>query len=97
MFTYKLLLRKRRTKLQFSKFKMFVPRSVIGELQLTQISLNFQTSGCSLKIRRLVARLCVAINFERSYEKEFVLFTERKYKFYRKRDSIKNRKSHAQF
>ena len=28
----------------FSKFKKFVSRSVFGELQLTQISLNFKTS-----------------------------------------------------
>ena len=31
-----------------------------GELQLTQISLNFNTSCCNLKIRGLGATLCVA-------------------------------------
>ena len=30
------------------------------EPQLTQVSLNFKTSCCNLKIRRLGAKLCVA-------------------------------------
>ena len=47
-------------KLQFSKFKKFVSRSVFGELQLTQILQNFQTSSHNLKIRSLGAKLCVA-------------------------------------
>ena len=38
------------SKLRFS-FKKFVTISVIGELQLTQISLNFKTSYCNLKTR----------------------------------------------
>ena len=41
------------SKLRFSKFKTFVFRSVFDELQLTQISLNFKTSWCNLKIRSL--------------------------------------------
>ena len=48
------------SKLQFSKFKKLVTRSVFEELQLTQISLNFKTSCCNLKIRGLGAKLCVA-------------------------------------
>ena len=32
------------SKLRFSGFKKFVTRSDFGELQLTQISLNFKTS-----------------------------------------------------
>ena len=46
----------------FSKFKKFVRRSVFGELQLTQISLNFKTSSCNLKIRGLEAKLCEAFS-----------------------------------
>ena len=43
--------------LQLSKFKKFVSRSVVGELQLTQISLNFKTTRYNLKIRGLGAKL----------------------------------------
>ena len=39
------------SKLQFPGFKKFATRSVFGELQLTKISLNFQTFSCKLKIR----------------------------------------------
>ena len=46
------------SKLRFSNFKKFVTRSVFGELRLTQISFNFQTSCCNVKIRGLGARLC---------------------------------------
>ena len=48
------------SKLRFSRFKKFVTRSVFGELQLTQISLNFKTSCFNLKIIGLGAKLCVA-------------------------------------
>ena len=48
------------SKLRFSKFKKFVSRSIFGELQLMQISSNFQISCCNLKIRGLRAKLCVA-------------------------------------
>ena len=48
------------SRLRFSGFKKFVARSVLGELQLTQISLNFKTSCRNLKIRDLGAKLCVA-------------------------------------
>ena len=48
------------SKPRFSKFKKFVTRSVFGELELTQISLNFKISCCKLKIRVLGAKLCVA-------------------------------------
>ena len=47
-------------KLQFSKFSRFVSRSIFGELQLTQIQPNFQTSSCNLKIRDLGAKVCLA-------------------------------------
>ena len=46
------------SKLRFSNFKKFVTRSVFGELLLTQISFNFQTSFCNVKIRGLGAKLC---------------------------------------
>ena len=51
----------------------FISRSVFGELQLKQISLNFQTSCCNLKIKGLGAKLCVAFlpiyfNIERNYD-----------------------------
>ena len=48
------------SKLRFSKFKTVVTRSVFGELQLTQISLNFKISCCNLKITDLEQELCVA-------------------------------------
>ena len=44
------------SKLRFSGFKKLVTRLVFGELQLTQMSLNFKTFCCNLKI----AKLCVA-------------------------------------
>ena len=46
--------------LRFSNFKEFVSRSAFGELQLTQISLNFKTSYYNLKIRDLGAKQCLA-------------------------------------
>ena len=48
------------SKLRFSGFKKIGNRSVFWGLQLTQISLNFKTSYCNLKIRGLGAKLCVA-------------------------------------
>ena len=48
------------SKLRFSGFKKFVARSVFGELELKQISLNFKTSCCNLKFRHLGAKLCAA-------------------------------------
>ena len=48
------------SKRRFSGFKKFVTRSVCGELQLEQISLNFKTSCCNLKIKGLGAKLYVA-------------------------------------
>ena len=48
------------SKLWFPKFKKFVSKSVFGELQLTQIWLNFQTSYSNLNIRGLGAKLYVA-------------------------------------
>ena len=46
-------------KLTFSK-KICHQVSFCHQLQLTQISLNFKTSCCNLKIRNLVAKLYVA-------------------------------------
>ena len=37
-------------KVRFTNFKKFATRSVFGELQLTQILLNFKTSCCNVKI-----------------------------------------------
>ena len=48
------------SKLRFPRFKKFVTRSVFGELQLTQISLNFKSFCCNLKTRGLGTKLCVA-------------------------------------
>ena len=60
------------SKLRFSGFKRFVTRSVFGELQLKQISLNFKTSCFNLKIRSLGAKFRMAFlfffTFERNYE-----------------------------
>ena len=47
----------------FSKFKEFVNRSVLGELKLTRISLNFKTFCCSLKNRGLGAKLKTVCGF----------------------------------
>ena len=40
------------SKLRFSKFKKFVTRLIFGELQLTQMSLNPESSCCNLKNQR---------------------------------------------
>ena len=59
------------SKLLGSRFKKFVTWSVFGELQLTQISLNFKTSCFNLKISGMGAKLCVAFllfYFERNYD-----------------------------
>ena len=74
------------SKLPFSDFKKFVTRSVFGALQLRQMSLNFKTSYCNLKIRDLGAKLWLFyyFNFEWNYDgfkvKDFMLFLEQKYK-----------------
>ena len=41
------------------KFKEFISRSVFGELQLRETSLNFKNSFCNLKIRGLEENLSV--------------------------------------
>ena len=52
----------------FLSLKNLSPSQFLGELQLTQISLNFKTF-CNLKIRGLGANLCVFyFNFERKYD-----------------------------
>ena len=48
------------SKVPFSGFKESVTRPFYGELQLTQMSLNFETSHCNLKIRGVGAKLCMA-------------------------------------
>ena len=48
------------SKLQFSRFKNVISRPVFRELQLMEIWLNFQNSCCTLKIRGLWAKLCMA-------------------------------------
>ena len=47
------------SKLRFCVFKKFITRSVFGELQLMQLSLNFRTCCCNLKIRGLGTKLFV--------------------------------------
>ena len=47
------------SKLWLSKFKKLTSRSVFGKLQVTQISLNFKTSGCNLKSKAHGAKLYV--------------------------------------
>ena len=58
-------------KLRSSGFRKFVIRSVFGDLQLMQISSNFKTSSCNLKIRSLEQNgvwLFYYFNFERNYD-----------------------------
>ena len=55
------------SKLWFSGFKKFVTRSVFGELQLMQISLNFKTSFCEVWEENYVW-LFYYFNFERNYD-----------------------------
>ena len=45
------------SKLRFSGFKKFVTRSVFGELQLTQISLNFKNFLLQLKNQRSLSKI----------------------------------------
>ena len=44
----------------FSKFKNIFSRSVFGEFQLTQLSLDFKTSCCNLKVEGLEAKTSAA-------------------------------------
>ena len=46
------------SKLRLGTIKRLVTKSVFGELQLKQISLNFKTFCCNSKIRGLGAKLC---------------------------------------
>ena len=68
----------------FSKFKKFFSAPVFAELQLTQVSLNFETSCCNLKIRGLRAKVWVAFLFLKVIMtfkvKESMLFVEKKVK-----------------
>ena len=59
------------SKLRFPEFRKFALRSVLGELQLKQTSLNFKNSCYNLKIRGLRAKIFAAFllfNFERNYD-----------------------------
>ena len=74
--------------LRFSKFKNFVAKWAYWELQLMQISLNFQISCCNLKIRGLGARLWVTFPLFQFWKelwrfkvKESIHFVEQKYNF----------------
>ena len=58
------------SKLRFFKFKKFFCRSALGELQLTQISLNFKTSCCNLKIG---VKLCVWLFYYFNFEKYYAV------------------------
>ena len=73
--------------IDFLRLKKFVSKSVFGELKLTQIPLNFQTSCCNLKITGLGAKLGVAFllfliwqELRRFKVKESMHFVEQKYK-----------------
>ena len=73
-----------RSKLRFSKFKKFISRPVFVELQVTQISLNFQTFFSNLKIRGLEAKICVACLLFLFWKElwrflELMLFVKQKY------------------
>ena len=54
------------SKRRFSEFKKFVTKSVFEELQHTQISLNFKTSYCNLKIRDLGVKSSIYIEGARN-------------------------------
>ena len=69
----------------FSGFKKFTTTLVFEEIQLIQISLNFKTSCCNLKIRDLGAKLYAAFllfsfwkELWRSKVKESMYFVEQK-------------------
>ena len=56
------------SKLRIFKFKKIISRSLFGELQLKQISLNFKNFRCNLKIRGLGGKrvwFYYCFNFER--------------------------------
>ena len=54
--------------LRLSGFKTFVTRSVFGELQLRQISLNFKFSEFSEVWEQNCVRFFYYFNFERNYD-----------------------------
>ena len=59
------------SKFKFYMFKILVTRTIMGELQLTQISMNFRTFCWILKVRVLGAKLCVFLyyfNLKRNYD-----------------------------
>ena len=66
------------------KLKYYYENKLISKVQDMQISLNFKTFCCNLKIRGLGSRRCVAFTlfqFERNYDvlkskKESMLFSE---------------------
>ena len=67
------------SKLQFSKFKMFVSKSVSWELHDMQISLNFQTSCCNFLEQNCVAFLFLFWKgLWRFKVKQSLLFVEQK-------------------
>ena len=54
----------------FFLLKKFVSRSIFGELLLMQLSLNFKTLCCNLKIRGLVAKSpCFLLNKKVNFSK----------------------------
>ena len=76
----------RYSKLRFSKFKIFVTRSVFCELQLTQISLNLKLLVATSKVwEQNCMWLFYYFNFERNYDvlkSESMYFVKQKYKLY---------------
>ena len=92
------------SKLRFSGFKKFATGSLFGVLQLSQISLNFQTSSCNLKIRALGAKLCVAFllfwfwkELWRFKVKESMNFVEQQQTFIKKKQIPKWKLTHTFF
>ena len=87
------------SKLEFSEFKKFVTKPDLEGSNIGQLSLNFKTSCCNLKIRGLV--FFYYFNFERSYDvlksKSPCILLNKNINFNKKRNGMKNGKSDTQF
>ena len=69
------------SKLLFYKFKKFFLKSVFGELQLTQVSMYFQSSYCNLKITDPKTKLCVVFLFFFYFERKYKDLTSKSLSF----------------
>ena len=88
------------SKLQFSRLKNFILSSVFGELQLTQIWLNFQNVYFNLKVIVLGEKLCVAFllvlfwkELWRFKVKKSMHFVQQKWKKFHKKETESKRKN----